>query len=24
MILYRSDLGPLGARHTPLARFPIG
>ena len=24
MILYRSDLGPRGARHTALARFPIG
>ncbi|HET6361642.1 MAG TPA: RNA 2',3'-cyclic phosphodiesterase [Gemmatimonadota bacterium] len=24
MVLYRSDLGPQGARHTPLARFPIG
>jgi RNA 2',3'-cyclic 3'-phosphodiesterase len=24
MVLYRSDLGPRGARHTPLARFPIG
>lgn len=23
MILYRSDLGPHGARHTPLARFRI-
>lgn len=24
MVLYRSDLGPRGARHTALARFPIG
>lgn len=24
MVLYRSDLGPRGARHTPFARFPIG
>jgi 2'-5' RNA ligase len=24
MVLYRSDLGPRGARHTPLARFPVG
>ena len=24
MVLYRSDLGPSGARHTALARFPIG
>jgi 2'-5' RNA ligase len=24
MVLYRSDLGPRGARHTPLARIPIG
>lgn len=24
IVLYRSDLGPRGARHTPLARFPIG
>ena len=23
MVLYRSDLGPRGARHTPLARFPL-
>ena len=24
MVLYRSDLGPRRARHTALARFPIG
>lgn len=24
MVLYRSDLHPGGARHTALARFPIG
>lgn len=24
MVLYRSDLGSRGARHKPLARFPLG
>lgn len=24
LVLYRSDLGPRGARHTPLERYPIG
>jgi len=24
IVLYESDLGPAGAVHTPLARFPLG